>query len=270
MDDSYKAAVIQLNSQPDLSSNLTIISQYLAEASKQDVDLVCLPEHTFFLGDFDGRIKQAKEISNKAPLFLKEKANNYSFYIVGATFPVPVEGEKVYNRSVVASPEGKIVSKYDKIHLFDVDLNAEESYRESDFVKGGQAKSVVFKSGKIGNVGLSICYDLRFPELYRAHTDNGAEILTVPSAFTRKTGRAHWEVLLRARAIENTCYILAAAQTGIHGKNRKTYGHSMIINPWGEIIAKANRKPGIITATLDAKKLQKVRASIPCLKHRKL
>lgn len=271
MIEDYDVAVIQLNSQPDLQKNLNQLTVLIDQAAKKGVRLLALPEHAFFLGDFNARLDQAKTIAKKAPKFLGEMAQKHSSYIVGATFPVPAgDSGKVYNRSVVVAPDGSVVAKYDKIHLFDVDLNNGESYRESDFVKPGSPQPVTFFSDDIGSVGLSICYDLRFPELYRALTDDGAEILTVPSAFTQKTGDAHWEVLLRARAIENTCYVLAPAQTGRHGSSRKTHGHSMIIDPWGKIIASADRQPGSITATVQPSVIESTRTAIPCLQHRKL
>lgn len=271
MIENYDVAVIQLNSQPDLQKNLDQISALIDQAAQKGARLMALPEHAFFLGDFDARLDQAEAIATKAPKFLGKMARKYSCYIIGATFPVPTsDSNKVYNRSVVVAPDGTLVGQYDKIHLFDVDLSDGESYRESDFVKPGSPQPVTYFSDDIGSIGLSICYDLRFPELYRALVDDGAEILTIPSAFTQKTGDAHWEVLLRARAIENTCYVLAPAQTGLHGSNRKTHGHSMIIDPWGKIIVSADRQLGSITATIQPSAIEEARAAIPCLKHRKL
>jgi predicted amidohydrolase len=169
------------------------------------------------------------------------------------------------NRSFLIKPDGTIAVRYDKIHLFDVDLSGGEAYRESDTVAGGDV--AVTASMPAGHIGLSICYDLRFPQLYRALAEAGAFLFAVPAAFTETTGRAHWEVLLRARAIENGAYVIAPAQGGLHVNGRRTYGHSMIISPWGEVLAEADSEPGIVLAEIDPEKSLSARAQIPSLRH---
>lgn len=268
--ETYKAAVVQMNSQPNIEHNLDQARELIQQAATSQARLVCLPENFAFLGDFELRMKKSEEIHTKAETFLKEIAAEYGIYLLGGSFPVPTSNNKVYNRSLLINPEGSTVAKYDKIHLFDVDLEEGESYRESDYVQHGDIKPAVWKADEIGNLGLSVCYDLRFPELYRKLAINGAEVLTVPSAFTQTTGEVHWEILLRARAIENTSYVLAPAQTGVHGVNRKTYGHSLIVDPWGEVLADGEKEIGIVTANISSNRLENVRASIPSLNHRRM
>lgn len=266
----YTVAVIQLNSQPDIDESLQQASVFIDEAANAGARLIALPEHMAFLGDFNARLEQAQPIGEKARQLLVDKAMQHGCYICGGSFPVPAGNGKVLNRLLLINPEGEEVLSYDKIHLFDVDLEEGESYRESKFVEPGELDSAIYLSDEIGNVGVSICYDLRFPELYRALSTKGAEILMVPSAFTRQTGRDHWKPLLQARAIENTAYVIAAAQTGRHGENRQTYGHSMIIDPWGEILMEAGTEPGVFLADNSFERLEAVRKSIPSLQHRRL
>ena len=266
---SYTAAVVQMNSQPDMDHNFEQARDLINKADQVGARFVLLPENFAFLGDFDLRMEQAGDISIKAEAFLKDMARKYSIYLLGGSFPVPSGNGKNYNRSLLLNPDGEVIAKYDKIHLFDVDLEDGESYRESDFVEPGDIKPVTCDSGEIGNIGLSVCYDLRFPKLYQSLTDNGAEILTVPSAFTQTTGEVHWEILLRARAIENTSYVLAPAQTGLHGPKRRTYGHSLIIDPWGKVLADAGKEVEIASAEINPERIKEVRRSIPSIKHRR-
>jgi len=265
-----KAAAIQMNSQPDVNVSLNEVEERVREAAKNGAKLICLPENFAFLGDERGKLKQSAEISAQVEKRLPELAKQLGVTIIGGGYPAQAQNGKIYNRSIVISPEGKTVATYDKIHLFDVDISEEETWRESDTVQGGKQEAVVYKSDELPSIGLSICYDLRFPELYRKMTKQGAEILTVPSAFTRPTGEAHWEPLLRTRAIENSCYLVAAAQTGQHGEKRKTWGHSLIIDPWGKILANAGTEPGVIYADLDMEYLKEVRQKLPSLRHRVL
>jgi len=267
---SFKAAAIQLNSQPYLDLNLEISYKCIREAAREGARLVGLPENFSFLGDLPAKMEQASTIAAQTEPFLKEAANEFGVYLLGGSFPVPAESDKVLNRSLLLGPDGSILASYDKIHLFDVDLEKGESYRESDYVEGGSPDAVVADIDEIGTIGLSICYDLRFPELYRELSARGSELLTVPSAFTKTTGQDHWFPLLQARAIENTCYVFAPAQTGIHGEKRETYGHSLIIDPWGRVLADGGEEPGVIYAEIDADVLESVRMSIPSLKHRRL
>lgn len=267
---SFKAAAVQLNSQPYLDLNLEISHQCIRKAAEGGAKLVGLPENFSFLGDLPAKLEQASEIAAQSEKFLKEAAAEFSIYLLGGSFPIPTESGKVLNRSLLLDPDGNILATYDKIHLFDVDLERGESYRESDYVEGGVPEAVTADIADIGIIGMSICYDLRFPELYRELSARGAELLTVPSAFTKTTGKDHWFPLLRARAIENTCYVLAPAQTGTHGEKRQTFGHSLIIDPWGRVLIDGGEKPDIVYAEIDHKKLDQARTSIPSLKHRRL
>lgn len=267
---AYKAAAIQLNSQPDPDLNLEMAWQYIKEAADEGALLAGLPENFAFLGDFPARLEQATEIAIQAEKFLSDAAGEFELYLLGGSFPALAASGKVLNKSLLFNPEGKEIGSYDKIHLFDVDLKDGESYRESDYVQPGDPRPVVVDADDIGILGLTICYDLRFPELYRELTKNSAELLTVPSAFTRTTGRDHWHPLLQARAIENTSYVFAPAQTGTHGKKRKTFGHSLIIDPWGRVLADGGEEPGVSYAEIHPEVLKEVRQSIPSLKHRRL
>lgn len=259
-----------MNSQTDVQQNLDSAYQLISEAVEQGAKVVGLPENFAFLGGLSMRMQKADLIADKVPKFLSETAREFEIYIMGGSYPVPAGNGKVFNRSTYYDPEGQQVAGYDKIHLFDVDLEEDESYRESEYVKAGTPEPVVYKDDQIGNWGLTVCYDLRFPELYRKLVGSGAEILSVPSAFTYTTGQDHWRPLLRARAIENSCYVFAPAQTGLHGKNRKTWGHAMIIDPWGTVIGDARQKLGIAIGEINPHKIQQVRNQIPSLKHRTL
>lgn len=267
---SYKAAAVQMNSQPDVDLNLENARKWIRAAANEGAELVGLPEYFSFLGNLDERQSQAEEISRRSSQFLKDTAAELGIYLLGGTFPVPAGNQKTYNRSPLIAPDGDVLASYDKIHLFDVDLSDSEQYRESDHIKPGENGPVTIKTNHLGTLGLSVCYDLRFPELYRALIGESADVLTVPSAFTATTGKDHWEPLLQARAIENTAYVFAPAQTGKHGKHRFTHGHAFIIDPWGSIIADAGTDPGFITATIESDRIEKVRRQIPSLKHRVL
>lgn len=267
---TYKVAAVQLNSQPDVDFNLEQAYGYIKTASKEGASFIGLPENFAYLGDLDARLEEAVGISNQSEKFLQDTAREFGVHLLGGSFPVLAASGKVFNRSILVDPDGMIPAKYDKIHLFDVDLEDGESYRESDYVQPGEDPPVVYESEELGKVGLTICYDLRFPELYRKLSQKGADIVTVPSAFTKTTGKDHWHPLLRARAIENTCYVFAPAQTGLHGKKRKTFGHSLIIDPWGNVLAEGDEKPGVIYAEFNPERIDEVRRSIPSLKHRRL
>ncbi|MDZ7754983.1 carbon-nitrogen hydrolase family protein [Rhodohalobacter sp.] len=265
-----KAAAIQLNSQPDVNVSLNKVEKRVREAAEAGAKLICLPENFAFLGDEREKLKQSAEISKQVEKRLPELAKQFGVTINGGGYPTQAGNGKIYNRSIVVNPNGKIVATYDKIHLFDVDISDEETWRESDTVQAGKREAVVYKSDNLPAIGLSICYDLRFPELYRKMADEGVEIITIPSAFTRPTGEAHWEPMMRTRAIENSSFLIAAAQTGVHGEKRKTWGHSMIIDPWGKILADAGTEPGVIYADLDMEYLKEVRKKLPSLEHRVL
>jgi len=263
-------AAIQLNSQPDLDHNMKEIYRWIEHAAEKEAKLICLPENFAFMGNEKERVRQAEDISATVENNLSAWSEEFSVYILGGGYPVPAGSGKVYNRSGLFNPDGEIAASYDKIHLFDVEISEKETYLESGMVQPGQ-KIVMEELEEFDmNMGLSICYDVRFPELYRKQSEKGADILTVPSAFTRPTGRAHWEVLLRARAIENSAYVIAPAQTGKHGTKRETNGHSLIIDPWGKILADAGTEPGIITAELNSSVIEDIRRKLPSLKHRVL
>ncbi len=264
----YKAAVVQMNSQTDLNTNLEQAYQLIKQAAGNRA--VGIPENFAFLGGLSMRIKRAGEIAERVPEFLSETAAEFGIYLVGGSYPVPASDEKVYNHATIYGPKGQELSSYNKIHLFDVTLSNNEAYRESDYVEAGEPEPVVYESSDIGSWGLSVCYDLRFPELYRRLVSEGAEILSVPSAFTYTTGQDHWKVLLRSRAIENTSYVFAPAQTGLHGEDRRTWGHAMIIDPWGKIMADAGTDPGVAYADIEPEKLNEVRTQIPSLNHRRM
>lgn len=266
----FKAAAIQLNSQPDLDQNLKAIHRRLGEASDSGVQLASLPENFAFFGDDREQLRLASTIAEKVDSLLPQWSKELGIWILAGGYPVPARDGKVYNRSVLFDPNGGRVATYNKIHLFDVTLSDTESYRESEIMVPGEPMPVVTEAQGLCRIGLSICYDLRFPELYRGMVDRGAELLAVPAAFTRTTGLAHWEPLLRARAIENTCWVIAPAQTGIHGKSRETHGHSMIISPWGEVVADGGREPGVITAEVNLDLLKDIRERVPSLNNRVL
>jgi len=268
--EKFLAAAIQTNSQPDVDHNLDHVYSLLKKAKERDIRFAALPENFAFLGDMDKRIENAEKIYASAIDFLKQVSEEFRIYLLGGSIPAPAPKGKIYNRSILFSPDGEVLSKYDKIHLFDVDLPAGESYRESDIVMPGKNGAVVYSDSKIGTIGLSICYDLRFPELYRAHSEKNTGLICIPSAFTVTTGKAHWHTLVKARAIENTSYVIAPAQTGTHGKNRKTYGHSLIIDPWGRILAEADENPCVIWAEVNPESIREVRTQIPSLNHRVL
>src|SRR6056297_741161 len=267
---SYTAAVVQMNSQPDVDLNFESARKWIRSAAQQGAKFVGLPEYFSFLGDLRERQQKAGEISKRSSQFLKDTAAEFSIYLLGGTIPVSADQKRTYNRSLLIGPSGEVLASYDKIHLFDVDLSDKEQYRESDDIMPGENAPQVANLDSLGTVGLSVCYDLRFPELYRTLMEAPADILTVPSAFTATTGKDHWEPLLRARAIENTAYVFAPAQTGTHGASRTTHGHAMIIDPWGTILADAGTGEGIAIAEINPARIKEVRQQIPSLNHRVL
>lgn len=267
---TLKTAAIQLNSQPDPNKSLKDAHFMVQKAAENGAGLICLPENFAFMGDEAEKFNQAEEIAALVEEKLPQWAQTYSVHLMGGGYPASAGEGKIFNRSVLYLPDGSIGATYDKIHLFDVEVSAEETYRESATVQGGKPEAVVFKSDDLPVIGFSICYDVRFPGLYRELIDEGAEIITVPSAFTRPTGEAHWEVLLRARAIENSAFVIAPAQTGLHGESRKTYGHSMIIDPWGRVMADMKTDPGCIMVEIDLDMLAEIRQKLPSIQHRRM
>lgn len=265
---SYLAAAIQMTSAPDLEKNLVQAEEFVELAVRQGAELVSLPENFSFLGEEKDKLAQAEAIAQASEKFLKTMAQRFQITILGGGFPVPVEGGKVYNTALLIDPSGTELARYEKVHLFDVNLPDGNTYRESSTVMAGTRIPPIYPSKELGTVGLSVCYDVRFPELYRHLSQMGADILFVPAAFTAYTGKDHWQVLIQARAIENTCYIIAPAQTGNHYGLRHTHGHAMIVDPWGVILADAGDKPGVVIAQIDPARLEQVRRQMPCLRHR--
>lgn len=263
-----RLAAIQTVSGPDVQANLNEAGRLIAEAVAQGADFVALPEY-FALLSPDERAKIAvREREGEGPIqeFLAAAAREHGVWIVGGTVPLEAQSSAhVRNSVLVFDDTGRRVVRYDKIHLFGFD-NGRESFDESRTIEAG-AEPVAFEA-PFGRVGLSVCYDLRFPELYRSL--GPLDLIVVPSAFTATTGRAHWETLLRARAIENQCYVMAPAQGGRHAGGRVTWGHTMIIDPWGEVLACRESGPGVLSAELEPQRIATVRQQLPALAHRRL
>jgi len=268
--DSCRVGCIQLNSGSDRQANLKRVASLIGKAAQGGCKVILLPENFSFMAANDGdKLTIAEEQNNSSTLhFLAGLAERYKVMIIGGTLPlISATNGKVRNSCPVFSASGKMLVCYDKMHLFDVTL-PDEQYCESDSVEAGVLPETVELDG--WKIGLSICYDLRFPELYRHYSSIGCNILTVPAAFTVPTGKAHWKTLLRARAIENQCYVLAAGQCGEHPGGRNTWGHSMIVDPWGEIIAEAGNEETVIIAEISLSKMNTIRQIIPALTHRRM
>jgi nitrilase len=265
-------AAVQLASGSNLQANLIEAEKQVRKAASAGAQLVVLPENFGFMGNTCGDLQKVRERPGEGPLqdFLAQLSARLGIWIVGGT--VPLYGDhpdKAKAACLVYDHRGRPVARYDKIHLFDVQLAENgEKYEESASFEPGDRTLVV--DSPVGPLGLAICYDLRFPELFRELVEAGAEIIAVPSAFTAVTGKAHWEVLVRARAVENLVYIVAAGQGGFHVNGRETHGHSMIVDPWGTILAEQPRGAGAVSARIDPERLVATRRSFPCLDHRKL
>jgi predicted amidohydrolase len=261
------AAAIQMKSTPDLDYNLQQAEERIEYAVRLGAELIGLPENFSFLGPDEQRVAEAEQISIRSARFLTEMALRFEVTLLGGGFPVPTGDGRVLNTATLVDSTGQEIARYEKMHLFDVDLPDGNYYRESATVKAGAEPPPVIADEDLGNLGLSICYDLRFPELYRHLSRQGAVVLLVPAAFTAYTGKDHWKVLLRARAIENTCYVLAPAQTGLHFGRRHSHGHAMIVDPWGVVISDAGDLPGVALALIEPERLAQVRSQLPSLKH---
>ena len=265
---SYLAAALQMTSMPDLEKNLAQAEDLIDLAVRRGAELVTLPENFSFLGAEAEKQARAQEICNASEQFLKKMAQRYQITLLGGGYPVPSQDGKFYNTALLVDSDGSELARYEKVHLFDVNLPDGNTYRESSTVVSGQHLPAVHPSKNLGNLGLSVCYDVRFPELYRHLANKGAEVLIVPAAFTAFTGKDHWQVLLQARAIENTCYVIAPAQTGRHYERRKSHGHAMIIDPWGVVLSDAGVDSGMAIASIDPSRLTQVRQQMPSLQHR--
>jgi deaminated glutathione amidase len=265
-----KVAAIQMTSGPDVTANLEQARQLIEDAAARGARLAALPENFSFMGLKDADKRAVAEADGNGPAqdFLAATARRLRLWLVGGTVPLRAGSDgRVAAASLLYDSDGRRVGRYDKIHLFDVDIPGRaESYRESAHVAPGE-RAAVFDT-PAGRLGLSVCYDVRFPELYRHLSGAGAQLLTVPAAFTSPTGRAHWETLLRARAIENLCYVVAPAQSGFHPSGRETYGDSMIVDFWGRILQRVPRGRGCAIAEVDLERQRGVRDSFPALTHR--
>lgn len=258
-----RVALVQMVSTADPQVNLRQAEEGVARANDQGADLVVLPEN-FLLFDSANLIRFAHSSDSVVAMQqLAEMARQHSIWIVAGSFPAPATDGRAYARSLVINSSGELVAQYDKRHLFDVEVaDAKGNYRESDWIAPGEA--IALASTPVGILGLSICYDLRFPEHFQRLRTAGAELVSVPSAFTQVTGEAHWEVLLRARAIETQCFVLGAGQAGDHGNGRQTYGHSIIVDPWGVVLCRAKAQGfDVVSAEVDLLRQQQIRQQMP-------
>ena len=267
MSQPFTVSCIQLTAGPELAPNIKLAGERIREAHAAGADFVLTPENTTMIEPRRAlRLEKAVvEARHPAMPAFADLAAELGVWLLIGSLAIKVEAERCANRSYLFDPSGRVAARYDKIHMFDVDLASGERYRESASFRPGAAAMVADLPW--GRLGLTICYDLRFPQLYRALAQAGAEFISVPSAFTRPTGEAHWQVLLRARAIETGCYVLAPAQCGEHEGGRKTWGHSLIVSPWGEIVAEAGDEPAIISARIDPAAVVAARRMIPALTH---
>jgi nitrilase len=267
-----KVAAIQMASGPNVSANLNEASRLIAKAAAGGAKLVVLPENFSIMGMSEKDKVGVREADGQGPMqdFLAEQAAKHGVWLVGGTIPLQADDPaKVRSACLVFNDQGQRVARYDKIHLFDVSLpDSGEKYNESETIESGDQPVVV--DTPLGRIGLTVCYDLRFPTLFRMLVDQGAELIVMPSSFTALTGKAHWEVLVRARAIENLCYVLAAAQGGYHVNGRETYGHSMIVDPWGVVLDCLPNGSGFVIAETDLAYLRNTRRNFPVLEHRKM
>lgn len=264
-------AAIQMASGPQVSANLLEAGNLIAEAAKAGAKLVALPENFAIMGMNELDKVHVREQLGTGPIqdFLAQVAQKNNIWVVGGTIPIAADQEnKVRATCLVFDDQGRQVGRYDKVHLFDVCVpDSTEVYRESDSVEAGENLSIL--NTPFGKLGIAVCYDLRFPEFFRAMSEQGVDIIVIPSAFTAKTGAAHWEALIRARAIENLCYVIAPNQGGFHKNGRQTHGHSMIVDPWGVVMDCYKTGSGYVLGELDQHRLEKTRASFPVLEHRR-
>jgi nitrilase len=267
-----RVAAVQMVSGTRVEDNLAAAAELIGQAAAQGASLVLLPEYFCLMGRQDRDKVAVREADGRGPIqdFLAAQARQRGIWLIGGTLPLEApQADRVYNTTLVFDPRGARVARYDKIHLFAF-RKGEESYDESRSITAGTQTAMFDCAASEGplRVGLSVCYDLRFPELYRELA--GADLIVVPAAFTATTGKAHWETLLKARAIENLCYVLASAQGGKHENGRSTYGHTMLVDPWGEVTACLETGPGVVMGEVDSERIASCRASLPALAHRVL
>jgi predicted amidohydrolase len=261
----FTVACVQVNASNDMDANLKIVSQYIRDAAANGASLVLLPENVVMMewGRDAVTAKALPEENHPVLAAFKALAKELSIWLHCGSLAIKRDNGKLANRTFVVNPVGDVVAFYDKIHMFDVNLGGGEQYSESSTFDSGTTTALVDLPW--GKLGLTICYDVRFAHLYRKLAQAGADFLTVPAAFTQTTGEAHWHILLRARAIETGCYVFAPAQTGTHVKGRQTFGHALIIDPWGKVLADAGTAPGVITAEIDPALVAATRAKVPSL-----
>jgi predicted amidohydrolase len=266
-DSSFKVGLIQMRSGLDPQVNLTTALALIDEAKRAGADYVQTPEMTNILAIKRDHLFANIVAEEQDPTLatLREVARKLAIYIHIGSLAIKASPDKAVNRSLLINRKGDVIARYDKIHMFDVDLAGGESYRESNNYRAGEV--AVVSDLPWGRLGMTVCYDLRFPDLYRALAEAGASFLAIPSAFTRQTGEAHWHVLQRARAIENGSFVFAAAQGGRHENGRDTFGHSLIVDPWGRILAEGGTEPGVVIAEIDPAEVVKARSRIPSLRH---
>lgn len=266
-----RVAAIQMASGTNVGANLTEAGRLISHAAKSGAKLVVLPENFAIMGITEYDKLKVKEQDGKGPIqdFLADQAAKHGIWLVAGTVPLAAHApDQVRAACLVFDHKGKRVARYDKIHLFDVRIQESgENYNESQTIEHGD--QIVVLDTPFGKLGLAVCYDLRFPEMFRAMVDQGVEIIAIPSAFTAITGKAHWEVLVRARAIENLCYVIASAQGGYHIGGRETHGDSMVVDPWGNVLDRLYRGSGVVYADIDTTYMRGVRRNFPCLAHRR-
>ena len=265
-----RVAVAQMTSSASVAQNLDQLIQIFKQAAEQEVKLLLLPENFAFMGLHENDKLTIAEVEGDGRIqsCVSHLASYYGVWVIAGTIPLKANDGRVFASCLVFDALGKTVARYDKIHLFDVTIPGGEFHQESRTIHPGE--NIIVVDTPVGRVGLSVCYDLRFPELYRQLVLQRAEILAVPSAFTAMTGAAHWEPLLRARAIENLSYVLASNQAGTHENGRETYGHSMIVDPWGKICAEAKTNTSLVMAEIELSYLLKLRQHFPCNQHHKM
>jgi predicted amidohydrolase len=264
---TFKAAMIQMRSGLQAGANIDAVVRYISDAKSAGAEYVLTPEMTNILAANREQLfaVAADEEADASLATLRELARTLGIHVHIGSLAIRISPDRAANRSFLIDSRGDILARYDKIHMFDVDLAGGESYRESRNYRPGEL--AVLADLPWGRLGLTVCYDLRFPALYRALAEAGATMLAIPSAFTKQTGEAHWHVLIRSRAIENGCFVFAAAQGGRHENGRDTFGHSLIVDPWGRILAEGDNKPGVVLAEIDPAEVANARARIPSLQH---